>query len=245
MPVRLAEPWIRRLAAEYFVVTWESRALFGAAPAGAGTTVAAQTGDLFAVLDHLGVRTAHLAGLCGGAVLALAAVARQPERFTSLSLWHGDFELGGAAPKTSHQRNLQALMAMAAGGRVGAAQVHAVLCTALLSSVPPDLAHLVLYPYATPELLLTYCRLNGAIMGYDVRPCLPAVRVPVLVVTSRDDGTAHPDGSRHVAARLPGARLVVTEHGDHLSLFHGTPSTLDLAAGFIAAPERAAARVGA
>ena len=75
----------------------------------------------------------------------MVAAARRPERVSSLSLWHGDFELGGAAPKTGHQRNLQALMAMAARGPAGAANVHAVLYRSLLSSIPPDLAHLVLY----------------------------------------------------------------------------------------------------
>jgi len=242
MPVRLAETWIRRLAADHYVLTWESRGLFGDLEdldpenAGAATGVAAQCGDLFAVMDHFGVAAAHVAGLCGGAVLALAAAAERPARISSLSLWHGDFEVGDETLKTDHQRNLQALMNLAVTAHMGAAGVHAVLCRSMASATPLDLAHLVLYPYATPELLRRYCLLNGAIMGADARPWLAAVKQPTLVVTSADDSTAHPGGSRFVAAALPDARLHVLPHGDHISLFRGDPQLLDTAAGFIADP---------
>ncbi|MFE0417513.1 alpha/beta fold hydrolase [Streptomyces tendae] len=238
MPARLAEVWMRRLAVHHRVVTWESRGLFADTDmdTGAGygaTDVTTQVGDLFSVMDHFGLREAHVIGLCGGAVLAVRAAGAQPERVTSLSLWHGDFELGEHAPKTSHQRNLQAFMAMAAENRVSASSVHAVLRQSMLGAVPPDLAHLVLYPYATPELLFRYCQLNGALMGADVASQLPRVTQPALVVTSEDDDTAHPDGSRYVAAALPDARLVVADSGDHLALFRSGNSMLDLAARFI------------
>jgi 3-oxoadipate enol-lactonase len=240
MPARLAERWMRRLAADHHVLTWESRALFADVDVGVGggvratgdrradvpVGVAAQAGDLVAVMDHFGVATAHVAGLCGGAVVALEAAAAEPERVTSLSLWHGDLDLGPDTPKTDHQRNLQALMELATGSPEDAARLHAVVCQAILQSVPPDLAHLVLYPYVTPGLLHRYSRLNGAIMAHDVSDRCGEVTQPAVVVTSRDDSTAHPEGSRLLAAGLPRARLVVNEHGDHLSVFRGEPALL-------------------
>ena len=235
MPARLAERWMRRLAADHHVLTWESRALF--ADPGVGdldadrhadvpVDVQAQAGDLVAVMDHFGVADAHVAGLCGGAVVALEAAAAEPGRISSLSLWHGDLDLGPDTPKTDHQRNLQALMELAAGSAEDAARLHAVVCQAILQSVPPDLAHLVLYPYVTPELLHRYSRLNGAIMGHDLSDRCGDVTQPTVVVTSRDDETAHPEGSRLLAAGLPRARLVVNDHGDHLSVFRGEPALL-------------------
>jgi len=235
MPVRLAEAWIRRLAVDHRVLIWETRGLFCGCEDFAGATdVAAQGEDLVAVMDAFGVARAHVAGLCGGAVIALTAAAAAPERISSLSLWHGDFELGDAAGKTDHQRNLQALMALATRAKVSAAGVHAVLGRSIAGQSPPELAHLVLYPYANPDLLYRYCLLNGAIMDADVRPVLPAVGQPTLVVTSLDDSTAHPDGSRFVAAALPAARLHVEPHGDHISLFSGAPELIDTLVRFIA-----------
>jgi 3-oxoadipate enol-lactonase len=48
------------------------------------------------------------------------------------------------------------------------------------------------------------------------------VSQPCLVVTSEDDDTAHPAGSRRLAEIVPGARLVVAEHGSHLDAFRAT-----------------------
>ncbi|WP_308258574.1 alpha/beta fold hydrolase [Saccharothrix obliqua] len=234
MPARLVEGWVRRLAREHFVVVPETRGLFTAGPVGPAD-VPAQAADLVTAMDHLGIGAAHLLGLCGGAVVAVVAADRAPDRVSSLSLWHGDFDLGGDSPKTDHQRNLQALMAMAAEGEAQAGAVHAVLAHTMLGVAPPRLAHLVVYPYARPDLLHRYCVLNGHIMATDLRPHL-GIRHRALVVTSEDDATAHPDGSRVVARRLAGATLTVLPHGDHLSLFRAEPHVVDLALRFLAEP---------
>ncbi|MBA2895420.1 alpha/beta fold hydrolase [Nonomuraea soli] len=241
MPAKLCEEWVRFLAADHHVVTWETRGLFGSGMDGAdgtdgadpATDVDAQAGDLFAVMDHFDVRTAHLMCLCGGAVIGLAAAHRDPARVSSLSLWHGDFAAVAAAEKTHHQQNLVALMDMGAADRDRAAAIHPVLCQTMLSTVPPDLAHLVVYPYATADLLFRYCRLNGEIMKTDVTPWLAGLDRPVLVVTSEDDETAHPDGSRVVAEALPDAKLHVRPHGDHISLFQGDKDLMKTARDFI------------
>ena len=235
MPARLCEDWLRFLGTGHYVITWETRGLFGAARHGfrGGVAVTEQALDLIAVMDHFGVAAAHVAGFCGGAVIALAAAALAPRRIRSLSLWHGDFEVGADAPKTSHQENLQALMAMAALSPADAANVREVLCNVMVRSTPTDLAHLVLYPYADSLLLMRYCLLNGAIMNTDMRSYLPAVKTRVLVVTSRDDDTAHPDGSRYVSSMLAPSTLTVTEHGNHLSLFRAGRELLEMAEQFI------------
>ncbi|WP_433618259.1 alpha/beta fold hydrolase [Dactylosporangium sp. CA-139114] len=236
MPVELSEHWVRRLQRTHHVVTWESRWLFGPGVRdpedGPASDVAAQAADLIAVMDHFGVGRAHLMGLCGGAVIALDAAVRWPARFTSMSLWHGDFELGPVAPKTDHQRNLQALLDMARQGRAGSAAVHRVLSNSLVEQLPEDMAHLVIYPYATGELWYRYSLLNGAIMATDVRGHLPRIALPTLVVTSADDTTAHPDGSIAVARGLDEVTLHIAPHGDHISLFRGPAELIDLALDF-------------
>ncbi|OLR94822.1 alpha/beta fold hydrolase [Actinokineospora bangkokensis] len=237
MPARLLRGWVSALARERFVIVPDPRL----GPGPAGTT--AQVDDLLAALDAVGARRAHLLGLCGGAVLAVLLAHRDPARVSSLSLWHGDFDLGDEAPKTDHQRNLVALMAVAARDAAKAASVHAVLAHTMLGATPPHLAHLVLLPYARPDLLHHYCTRNGAIMAADLRPHLDLPH-PTLVVTSTDDATAHPDGSRAVAARLPAATLRVLPHGDHLSLFRAEPHVLDLALGFLRAQDPPPGRPG-
>jgi pimeloyl-ACP methyl ester carboxylesterase len=124
-------------------------------------------------------------------------------------------------------------MGMAGRHRKRAAALQALLSRpAALGNLRPDLAHLLIYPYARPELLYRYGRLNGAIMTTDCRPLLAGVRVPTLVVSSRADTTAHPDGSVFVAAAIPGAQLELLPTGDHLAAFDAAPAMLELARAF-------------
>lgn len=231
MPARLCERWIRWLSQSFFVLTWESRGLFLEDHLfdRRGFDVHAQATDLVAMMDHFGVASAHLMGMCGGVILALAAAATWPSRVSSLSLWHGDYELGPDCPKTDHQHNLKALLDMAAESRQSAAAVRRSMCHAMLQKSLPEQAATVLYPYANAELAYRYGRLNGSIMSTNAGLFLDRVRQPVAVVTSLDDATAHPEGSRRVAARLSDATLWVEPHGDHLSLFRAEASVRRLA----------------
>lgn len=237
MPVGLTVNWLAALSSRYRVVTWESRGLFATGEgAGPGSpvdhSVEAQSEDLLAVLDGFGIGRAHALGLCGGAVVALAAAARS-ERIDSLSLWHGDWELGDAAPKTTHQRDMESLLAMVARGPEQAAGMHLLLSRpSTLDGLRPDLAHYLIHPYTTPELLYRYGQLNGTLMTTDCRTLLTA-RQPTLVVTSDQDTTAHPAGSLYVARHLPSAELRTLPAGDHLGAFDARPHLVALAEEFL------------
>ncbi|WP_369213688.1 alpha/beta fold hydrolase [Streptomyces flavofungini] len=237
MPVGLAVKWLAALSSDHRVVTWESRNLFPS-PDGSGLgepgehTLDAQAADVLAVLDGFGIRQAHALGLCGGAVIALAAAARS-DRITSLSLWHGDFELGGAAPKTPHQHDIEALLAMVSRGRPQAAAMHKIMSRpSTVRALRPDIAHYLIHPYATPELLHRYGLLNGALMSADCRDLLHAPQ-PALVVTSQKDTTAHPAGSAYVARHLPRAHLHTLPDGDHLTAFDADDGLVALARDFV------------
>ncbi|PYP83548.1 MAG: alpha/beta hydrolase [Candidatus Angelobacter sp. Gp1-AA117] len=235
MPAKLAEAWMDFLAKDHFVITWETRGLFGklAHVDSASWDTGAQAKDLFAVMDHYGIKIGHVMGLCGGAIVALIAAHNSPERISSLSLWYGDFELGPAVPKTMYQQNLKDIMLMSGAGRTEAASTHELFCGAMIKNMRADLAHLIIYPYATPELLFRYGKLNGSIMSSNVEPLLAGISHRTLVVTSQDDSTAHPEGSRRVASLLPNSTLHVEAHGDHLSFYEATSGLTEVAARFI------------
>ena len=52
--------------------------------------------------------------------------------------------------------------------------------------------------------------------GIDFADRLPALRVPTLVITGRDDHFAPPDKAEDVQRRIPGARLAVIEDAGHM-----------------------------
>lgn len=244
MPVGLLRRWMIGLGDRFRVLTWESRGMFPARETlgedfdRRGYDVPTQADDLHAVLDVFGVEAAHVVGLCGGAAVALAAGF---DRIRSLSLWHGDYELGPEVPKTRHQQDVQSLMFMAGRHRKSAAGLHAMLRRpATLENLRADLAHELIYPYASAELLYRYGRLNGAIMTTDCRPLLAGIDVPTLVVSSMADTTAHPEGSVFVASRIPGARLELLPRGDHLAAFDAAPELIELASAFVDQVQREA-----
>lgn len=242
MPAELCEAWMRVLARDHHVVTWETRGLSGGSDGGCanaedfdamGHQIADQVGDLVMILDHYQLRSVHVMGLCDGAVLALRTAALHPDRVASLSLWHGDYELGPGTPKSSHQRNLRALIEIAAESRQSAAMVHGVLPQNATAGLPPDIAALVLRPYRDVETFYRYSRLSGALMSQDIRDTFTRVDVPTLVVTSEDDHTTHPAGSRAVAAALTLSRLHVEPHGDHISVFSAGDALTRVATRFL------------
>ncbi|WP_405166757.1 hypothetical protein OG203_17640 [Nocardia sp. NBC_01499] len=235
MPAGIASRWVEHLAVDHYVVTWESRGLFGKDDGfdERHHDLAAQAADLLAVMSRFEMDNVHVIGLCGGAAIALAAAASP--RVRSLSLWHGDFELGSAAAKTAHQQDVAMLLAMSGRDRERAEKMQQMFRRpSVLATLRPDIAHHLYYPYATAELLYRYGRLNGAIMSTDCRPLLAAVTQPTLVVTSDEDTTAHPDGSRYVAQQLADGHLRLLPHGDHLAAFDAAPELLTMASAFIA-----------
>lgn len=224
MSHRLALPWLAALGADYRCVVLQTRGTGERITDPAefdrhGYGVPEQAGDLLAVAQALETGPVHLMGLCGGAVPAMVAAARKPEAVRSLSLWHADIDLGGASQKTDHQTNLRAMLDLAAESRDTAGWLRDKLTSGPMSGVPDGVGPLVVRPYATAELFYRYAKLTGATMHWDSRPTAAAVHQPCLIVTSKDDRTAHPDGSRRLAELIPRAQLAVSEHGDHLDAF--------------------------
>lgn len=245
MPARLCDHWMHFFEKHHCVITWETRWLFDRSMEAYALRydVGAQASDLFAVMDSFGVKRAHLMGVCGGAVIAMSAAADRPERVSSLSLWHGDFQLGPDSPSTDHQRNLRVLMAMAGTNRASAASVRDLFSESTrrdngqtpISRISADRAHLVLYPFATSELLYRYAKLNGSIMDTEVHNLLPRVGVPALVVTSADDDITHSTPSIRVAEGLSNATLHLSQRGNHISVFDANEECAALAADFVSA----------
>jgi 3-oxoadipate enol-lactonase len=236
---RLSLPWLRALRSGYRCVIMQSRGTSERIEDREdfdrrGYDMGRQVADLLALAEELAAGPVHLMGLCAGAAVALAASAQRPDRVASLSLWHADLELGGETAKTDHQVNLRALLDLAGESRDTAAWLREKLASGPMTGVPKGIGPLVVRPYATTELFYRYAKLTGATMHWDSRQTAAGVSQPCLVVTSEDDDTAHPAGSRRLAEIVPGSRLVAAEHGSHLDAFRATPGQVSCLTSFLA-----------
>nr|AAA85161.1 thioesterase [Pseudomonas syringae pv. syringae] len=236
IPFDLCRDWFDALSERFFVVTWETRGLFGACEAFDQIAVDtdAQVADMISVMNHFGLSTAHLMGICAGAVIALSAAAAHAERVNSLSLWHGDYNLGDNDLRAAHQQNFEWLMESAAQDRDEAADLQAMfLDQATLATTPESIAHVVLYPYVNARVVLSLCRLNDALNKTELAPRLTRITAPTLVVAGDADSTTHIGGSAHIAASIKDATLHVERNGSHLAFFASSQQSKQTAFSFL------------
>lgn len=77
---------------------------------------------------------------------------------------------------------------------------------------------------ASPGGALALTQMNAEI---DVRPILPSIRVPTLVIHRRDDQCLKVEEGRFVADRIPGAKFVELPGNDHLPFVGDQDEILD------------------
>ena len=77
---------------------------------------------------------------------------------------------------------------------------------------------------ASPGAALALTQMNAEI---DVRPILPSIRVPTLVIHRKEDQCLKVDEGRYVAERIPGARYVELPGRDHLPFVGNQDDILD------------------
>lgn len=155
----------------------------------------AMTDDVVRLMDHLGVATADLFGYSMGAGIALRALVRYPERFTSVVLGGiGDVQRRG-------------------GRRPGVAE-------ALLADDPASVTDPVAKAFrlfadglkSDRRALAAYQQAERAPVE---RAQLEAIGVPVLIVNGAKDNVA---GSAHeIVSAIPGARFVELPERDHVT----------------------------
>jgi pimeloyl-ACP methyl ester carboxylesterase len=77
---------------------------------------------------------------------------------------------------------------------------------------------------ASPAAAITLVRMNAQI---DVRDVLPAIRIPTLILHSVNDRTIDVGGSRYMAERIPGAKLVELRGVDHIPWLSDADTVLE------------------
>jgi 3-oxoadipate enol-lactonase len=169
--------------------------------------------DAVAVLDHAGVRSAHVIGASMGGVIAQILAVGAPERVRSLVLActacrHHEWrrELLAEWAVTARERGMRALAGRNLRWLVGPRSVRRFwpafgLVGPLAMTMPPHAFE------AQVHAILA--------MEDDLRFALGAVTVPTLVVVGSQDVLTPAGDSEELAALIPGAELVVVRGGAH------------------------------
>lgn len=177
--------------------------------------MAGLAGAVAALIEHLAAPRTVLVGHSMGGMVAQELVARRPGLVQGLVLsgtspafgkaggdWQREFLRERLAPLDAGQGMAALAPGLAAGMASPQAPAEAVArCAAVMSRVPEA----------------TYRRSLQAIVGFDRRAALGAIRVPVLCLAGEDDRNAPPTVMQHMAQRIPGAEYVCLRGVGHLS----------------------------
>jgi pimeloyl-ACP methyl ester carboxylesterase len=166
--------------------------------------------DVRAVLDAAGAQRAAIMGISEGGPLSILFAASYPDRITSLVLCSTFAHAGAWVRDSQHLARMLDFVDKAWGTGKS------------LSRVAPSVAGEERFQQwwarlerlgASPGDAMALIEMNSQI---DVRPVLPAVHVPTLVLHRASDRFVHPKAGRYVARHIPGAKYVELPGNDHI-----------------------------
>jgi len=222
------------LARQYRVIRFEYR---GHGPAGAQSpapagpySIAELGADVLGLLSSLGIERAAYAGVSLGGMIGIWLAANAPERITSLAV-----VCSALVPLPSAQAWLDRV------GRVRAEGMDAIVDMAVPRWFTPA------FPQRSPEVVAAvveglratnpdgYAGCGDAIARLDLRPLLPSVKSPTLVISGAEDPAAPPAQGATAALGIAGARLRVIRGASHFAHIETPGPVADALLGHFAA----------
>ena len=173
-------------------------------------------GDWLAILDKEGVDRAFLVGLSMGGMTAMRLALRSPARVAGMVLIDSN-----ADPEERGKRAQYAVMA-AIYRRFGLVRPLArrtasiMLGRTSLRERPHLIDELVETVGRHPREQVTHA-LQAVFGRGDLRPRLPEIGAPTLVLVGAEDAATPPSKSEHIRDGIAGARIEVIDGAGHLS----------------------------
>ena len=215
-----------RLGSFARVVIFDRRGTGASDPAPGPPTLEQQMEDMAIAIQDAGFERPYLLGESNATHVCALYAATYPDRVQGLLL-HSAYAVGSDVLTPPFAEQLNALIETAWGD---GGTIHMFAPSA--SDDPRTvewfgtLERLATSPGTVRELV----KLE---MQVDVRPVLPAIRVPTTVMHRREDPMVDFELGRQFAESIPGARFIPLEGGDNFSFFGDSDALLDEVEEFI------------
>jgi 3-oxoadipate enol-lactonase len=168
--------------------------------------------DVLETLDALGVERAHYCGLSIGGMVGMWLAANAPERIERLILICTSAHM---PPPSFWEDRIRTVLGAGSVEPIADAGVARWLTPEFAAAHPRVRDSLRAMLAATPPEGYAAC--CGAIERMDLRPSLPHVRVPTLVISGAQDPATPPVHQEMIAAAIPGARHEVVGPAAHIA----------------------------
>jgi 3-oxoadipate enol-lactonase len=210
------DPFLEQLEDDFELVFYDHRGIGRSAPVAEAFTIAHLAEDAVALLDALGIDTAHVVGTSMGGMVAQELALRRPERVRTLTL--GCTYAGGAEGRLTDQLIAWRLgRALASGDRNAAIRaMYDINVSSAFAADPANLGEFVAMAKALPAAVPVVMLQMQAIAGHDTSARLAQIEAPTLVIHGDEDQMLPVANARAIAAAIPGARLEVLEGVGHM-----------------------------
>ena len=177
----------------------------------AGYDLDAMAGDTLALMDHLGLGSAHIIGASMGGMIAQVMAARYPSRVRSLGLIMSNSGAPGAARPDWRLLAGVLLQAHWQGGGDGLdAKARALAAIGSRRFPTPHAVireRLMRAESRSADSTGAARQLSAILATGDRRPLLERIDCPTAVIHGDEDPLVPPDGGRDLAAHIAGARF--------------------------------------
>lgn len=206
------EDQIDALATRLRVIAPDLRGFGGSARGQGMASLDQAADDLAALLDHLGLAQATLAGLSMGGYIALAFVRRHPARVARLVL--ADTRAGADSAEGRQARAQSAQLAEQQGA---AAVAEQLLPKLLAAGASAELRAEVRKIGAANDRAGVAAAQRAMAARPDSAGLLASIAVPTLIIVGEADVLTPPSEAEAMHAAIPSSRLVVLPGAGHLA----------------------------
>jgi pimeloyl-ACP methyl ester carboxylesterase len=177
-------------------------------------SISTMASDAAAVLDAAGVSNAHVFGVSMGGMVAQEFALQYPARTRSLIL--GCTSPGGPSVVRAERKVSDILMAR----DMSLEQARAAILPYIYDADTPREKieeDVTLRRQCLPSQEGYTAQLQG-ILAWEAYSRIAQITAPTLVIHGKSDALVPPGNGELIAARIPGAKLVLLDHASHLFL---------------------------
>jgi 3-oxoadipate enol-lactonase len=200
------------LAEKYRVITFDNRGA-GRSDVPAGPyPISLMASDAAAVLDAAGIESAHLYGVSMGGMITQEFALQYPKRVKSLIL--GCTASGGPEAVRAEPEVLEVLMRQGMTPEEAARAINPYIYdkSTPKERIDEDVKIRLEWPPAAEGFA---GQLQGIIM-WEAYSRISQIAAPTLVIHGETDRLVPPANGKMIAARIPGAKLVMLPHASHI-----------------------------
>jgi pimeloyl-ACP methyl ester carboxylesterase len=220
-------------APEYQVITYDSRGVGQSDKPDMPYSMRMLVEDAAALLDKLGISSAHVYGVSMGGMVAQELALRYPQVVASLIL--GATTYGGVHAVTASRETLEMLFSIMTlpAEEVVRVSTSITFSTSFIERHPDKIRQWLAKGAESPPSALGFKRQTDAAVEFDTYERLPQIKVPTLVMAGTCDQLIPPENSRILASRIPKAELVLFEGAGHGYLWEAEEQANQLVRDFL------------